>query len=174
MVWAKPKSMLLGHAHPSAIVGAGPAGLLLGQLLLKEGISNVVLERQTAGMYSAGFVLGSSRAAQPDFSRRPGYCDRLHRESLLHAGIEIASAGARHRVNFRELIGREVVVYGQTEITRDLMAAREGAGGSTIYEAEDVTLQISTASIPASLTETIMPSTASTVTSSPAVMVFAA
>jgi p-hydroxybenzoate 3-monooxygenase len=122
------------------IVGAGPAGLLLGQLLLKEGISNVVLERQTGrhvlGRIRAGIIeSGTARLLE-----EAGVCDRLHRESLLHAGIEIASAGARHRVNFRELIGREVVVYGQTEITRDLMAAREGAGGSTIYEAEDVTL----------------------------------
>jgi p-hydroxybenzoate 3-monooxygenase len=122
------------------IVGAGPAGLLLGQLLLKEGISNIVLERQTAGHVLGRIRAGIIETGTVKVLEEAGVGDRLRRESLIHAGIEIAFAGARHRVNFRELIGREVVVYGQTEITRDLMAAREAAAGSTVYEAQDVSL----------------------------------
>jgi p-hydroxybenzoate 3-monooxygenase len=123
-----------------AIVGAGPSGLLLGQLLLKEGISNVVLERQTADHVSSRIRAGIIETGTAELLDAAGVGERMHRESLLHDGIEIAFAGARHRVNFRELIGRGVLVYGQTEITRDLMAGREAAGGTTHYQAQDVRL----------------------------------
>jgi len=123
-----------------AIVGAGPSGLLLGQLLLKEGISNVVLERQTAEHVLSRIRAGIIETGTAELLDAAGVGERMRRESLLHDGIEIAFAGARHRVNFRELIGRGVVVYGQTEITRDLMAGREAAGGTTVYRAQDVRL----------------------------------
>lgn len=123
-----------------AIIGAGPSGLLLGQLLLKEGISNVVLERQTAEHVLSRIRAGIIETGTAELLDAAGVSERMHRESLLHDGIEISFAGARHRVSFRELIGRGVVVYGQTEITRDLMAGREAAGGTTVYQAQDVRL----------------------------------
>ncbi len=123
------------------IIGAGPSGLLLGQLLLKEGIANVVLERQTGERVLSRIRAGIIEPGTVDLLDAAGVGERMHRESLLHDGIEIAFAGARHRVNFRELIGRGVVVYGQTEITRDLMAGRTAAGGITVYQAQDVNLR---------------------------------
>jgi len=123
-----------------AIIGAGPSGLLLGQLLLKEGISNVVLERQSGEHVLSRIRAGIIETGTVELLDAAGVSGRLHRESLIHDGIEIAFGGTRHRVNFRELIGRAVVVYGQTEITRDLMAGREAAGGTTVYQAQDVRL----------------------------------
>ncbi|HEX8755411.1 MAG TPA: 4-hydroxybenzoate 3-monooxygenase [Steroidobacteraceae bacterium] len=122
------------------IVGAGPSGLLLGQLLLKEGIANVVLERQTAEHVLGRIRAGIIETGTVELLDAAGIGERVRRESLLHDGIEIAFAGTRQRVSFRELIGRSVVVYGQTEITRDLMAAREAAGGATVYQAQNVAL----------------------------------
>jgi p-hydroxybenzoate 3-monooxygenase len=122
------------------IIGSGPSGLLLGQLLLKEGISNVILERQTAEHVLGRIRAGIIETGTVELLEAAGAGERLQRESLIHDGIEIAFAGARHRVSFRDLIGRGVVVYGQTEITRDLMAAREATAGTTVYEAQNVTL----------------------------------
>ncbi|HET9105733.1 MAG TPA: 4-hydroxybenzoate 3-monooxygenase [Steroidobacteraceae bacterium] len=122
------------------IVGAGPAGLLLGQLLLAEGISNLLLERQTPEHVLGRIRAGIIETGTVELLNAAGAGERLRQESLIHDGIEIAFAGTRHRVSFRELIGRSVVVYGQTEITRDLMAAREAAGGDTVYCAQDVRL----------------------------------
>jgi p-hydroxybenzoate 3-monooxygenase len=123
-----------------AIIGAGPAGLLLGQLLAAEGIANVILERR-----SAEYVLGRIRAGiieqgTADLLDAAGAGERMRREGLIHEGIELAFGGGRHRVDFHGLIGRSVRVYGQTEITRDLMAARAAAQGKTVYEAHDVAL----------------------------------
>jgi p-hydroxybenzoate 3-monooxygenase len=122
------------------IVGAGPAGLLLGQLLLREGVDAIILERR-----SAEYVLGRIRAGvleqgTVDVLDRVGVSARLHREGLVHDGVEIAFRGVRHRIPVKQLAGKVVTVYGQTEITRDLMEARAAAGGFTVYEAEDVTL----------------------------------
>ena len=122
------------------IVGAGPSGLLLGQLLLEEGISNVVLERQTDEHVLSRIRAGIIETGTVELLDAAGAGGRMHAESLLHDGIEIAFAGERHRVSFRDLIGRSVVVYGQTEITHDLMAARETAGGTTVYQAQNVKL----------------------------------
>ncbi|WP_341703617.1 4-hydroxybenzoate 3-monooxygenase [Ferrovibrio sp.] len=123
-----------------AIIGAGPAGLLLGQLLTKQGIDNVILERQT-GEYVLGRIrAGVVEKGAADLLDAAGVGARMHREGLIHDGIEVAFGGERHRINFRELVGKSVIVYGQTEITRDLMEGRAAAGAPTIYEAEDVSL----------------------------------
>ncbi|CAG0959077.1 p-hydroxybenzoate 3-monooxygenase [Burkholderiales bacterium] len=123
-----------------AIVGAGPSGLLLGQLLARAGVDNVVLERHTAehvvGRIRAG-VLEQGAVATLEEANVVG---RLHRQGLVHHGIEIAFRGERHRIDFEALVGKSVVVYGQTEVTHDLMDARRAAGAKTVYEAEDVTL----------------------------------
>lgn len=123
-----------------AIIGAGPAGLLLGQLLQRAGIDNVILERR-----APDYVLGRIRAGvleqgTVDVLKLAGVEERLQRESLIHEGVDLSLNGMRHRISFRDLIGRTVTVYGQTEVTRDLMDAREAAGGISIYEAEDVAL----------------------------------
>jgi p-hydroxybenzoate 3-monooxygenase len=122
------------------VIGAGPAGLLLGQLLSKHGISNIVLEQR-----SAEYVLGRIRAgviekSSADLLEEAGVGSRMQREGLIHGGIELCFDGQRHRIDFQDLIGKNVVIYGQTEITRDLMNGRAATGGQTVYEAADVSL----------------------------------
>ncbi|MFE8644950.1 4-hydroxybenzoate 3-monooxygenase [Sphingomonas sp. NCPPB 2930] len=124
-----------------AIVGAGPAGLLLGQLLFKAGIDNIVVERQ-----SGDYVLGRIRAGvleqtTLDLLDQAGVSARAHAEGLPHNGIELLFQGARHRIDLHALTGgKRVTVYGQTEVTRDLMEARAAAGLVTVYEAKNVGL----------------------------------
>jgi p-hydroxybenzoate 3-monooxygenase len=124
-----------------AIIGAGPSGLLLGQLLAKAGIDAIVLEAQ-----SAEYVLGRIRAGVleqvcVDLLDEAGVGERMHAEGLPHRGIELLVAGRRHRVDFHALTGgKSVMVYGQTEVTRDLMEARAAAGLKTVYEAKAVTV----------------------------------
>ena len=122
-----------------AIVGAGPSGLLLGQLLHQAGIDNVILERQ-----SAAYVLGRVRAGVLEQTTcelldEAGVGARMRAEGLVHRGFELCFGGARHRIDLHALTGgKQVMVYGQTELTRDLMAARAAAGLLTVYEARDV------------------------------------
>jgi p-hydroxybenzoate 3-monooxygenase len=122
-----------------AIVGAGPSGLLLGQLLFKAGIDNIVLERQ-----SADYVLGRIRAGileqvTVDLMDEAGVGTRLHREGIVHHSIELAFKGLRHPIDVHGLTGGKVVTaYGQTDLTHDLMDARRAEGLPTVYEAQDV------------------------------------
>ena len=123
-----------------AIVGAGPAGLLLGALLARAGIDAVIVERR-----SADYVLGRIRAGvleqtTVDLLDQAGVADRLHREGLPHDGTELAFDGRLHRIDFKALTGRRVTVYGQTEVTHDLMLARAAAGLTTLYEADNVSV----------------------------------
>ncbi|WP_213303643.1 4-hydroxybenzoate 3-monooxygenase [Paraburkholderia sacchari] len=124
-----------------AIIGAGPSGLLLGQLLHKAGIDNVILERQ-----SGEYVLGRIRAGvleqgMVDLMREAGVSERMDAEGLVHDGIELVFGGRRDRIDLKQLTGgSSVLVYGQTEVTRDLMAARKESGATTIYEAANVQL----------------------------------
>jgi len=122
-----------------AIIGAGPAGLLLGQLLLRHGVDNVVLERQTAEHVLGRIRAGLIEQGTVDLLDEAGVGERLHREGLVHDGTQINVDGVRHRIDFKALTGKTVTVYGQTEITRDLMEARAAASGLTVYEAENVT-----------------------------------
>ncbi|CAN1559321.1 UbiH 2-polyprenyl-6-methoxyphenol hydroxylase and related FAD-dependent oxidoreductases [Burkholderiaceae bacterium] len=122
-----------------AIIGAGPSGLLLGALLHKAGIDTVIVERQ-----SGDYVLGRIRAGvleqvTVDLLQEVGVDQRLHKEGLVHGGFELLFAGKRHRIDMHQLTGgKQVVVYGQTEVTRDLMDDRAAKGLTTIYEAENV------------------------------------
>ena len=124
-----------------AIIGAGPSGLLLGQLLHKAGIANIILERQ-----SPDYVLGRIRAGileqvTVDLLREAGVGERVGREGIVHHSIELVFAGARHPIDVHGLTGGKVVTaYGQTELTKDLMDARAAAGLPTVYEAADVSL----------------------------------
>ena len=121
-----------------AIIGAGPAGLLLGQLLHLYGIDNVILERQTPE-----YVLGRIRAGLLEEGTvalldEVGAGARAHREGLVHHGVELAFGGARHRIDMHAATGKTVMIYGQTEVTLDLMNARKAAGLTTVYQAADV------------------------------------
>lgn len=123
-----------------AIIGAGPAGLMLGRLLERAGIDAIIVERR-----SAEYVLGRIRAGvleqgSVELMERAGLGERVHREGLPHDGIEISFDGDTHRLDFKQLIGRHVTVYGQTELTRDLMDARRSSGAATVYDAEDVAI----------------------------------
>ncbi|MFJ4294093.1 4-hydroxybenzoate 3-monooxygenase [Cupriavidus sp. NPDC089707] len=123
-----------------AIIGAGPAGLLLGQLLSRAGIDNIIVEQR-----SPEYVLGRIRAGilesvTVQALERAGVAARLHEDGLPHEGIELSFNGQRHRIDLHALTGSSVTVYGQTEVTRDLMAARQADGTPTIYEAEEVSL----------------------------------
>ncbi|CAM4334097.1 4-hydroxybenzoate 3-monooxygenase [Kerstersia similis] len=123
------------------IIGAGPSGLLLGQLLYKAGIDNIILERQTGD-----YVLGRIRAGvleqvAVDLLDRAGVGSRMHEEGLQHHGIELLFKGERHRIDLTGLSGgKSVLVYGQTEVTRDLMEVRAAEGLTTVYEAANVNL----------------------------------
>jgi len=122
------------------IVGAGPAGLLLGHLLRAEGIECVVLERQ-----APDYVLGRIRAGVLEqitvsLMARLGLDARLKAEGLLHGGFNLADGERLIRIDVAELTGKHVGVYGQTELTRDLMEARDERGLEVIYEAADVAL----------------------------------
>ncbi|MDE2147001.1 MAG: 4-hydroxybenzoate 3-monooxygenase [Burkholderiales bacterium] len=121
-----------------AIVGAGPAGLLLGALLHRAGVANVIVEQR-----SADYVLGRIRAGvleqvTVDLLHEAGVASRLQAEGLPHDGFELSFGAERLRIDLRALTGRRVTVYGQTEVTRDLMAHRAAAGLATVYEAEQV------------------------------------
>ncbi|WP_071674665.1 4-hydroxybenzoate 3-monooxygenase [Nioella nitratireducens] len=122
------------------IIGGGPSGLLLGQLLHRKGIDAVVLERKTrdyvlgrirAGILETGFV---------NLMREAGVSDRLDKECFIHDGTLIADGEDMFHINFKELIGDSVVLYGQTEVTRDLYDAREAAGAETYFNVEDVVI----------------------------------
>ena len=121
-----------------AIIGAGPAGLLLGQLLHAYGIDNIILERHTPD-----YVLGRIRAGLLEEGTvalldEVGAGARAHREGLVHGGIELAFGGQRHRIDLKAATGKTVMIYGQTEVTLDLMNARRSAGLTAIYEAAGV------------------------------------
>jgi len=120
------------------IIGAGPAGLLLGQKLHSRGIETLILERR-----APAHVLGRIRAGilQDNTRRRlreAGVGERMEREGLPHEGVKLAYDGTLYRVDFRQLAGSTVLVYGQSEITRDMMDARMASGAPVIYEAGNV------------------------------------
>ncbi len=123
-----------------AIIGAGPAGLLLGQLLARAGIETVILERHTPEHVLDRIRAGVLEKGMVDMLDQAGVADRLHREGLVHHGIELAFGGRRQRIDFKDLVGQSVVVYGQTEVTRDLMEARAAIDAPTVYQAENVSL----------------------------------
>lgn len=122
-----------------AIIGAGPSGLLLGQLLARKGIDNIILERM-----SGEYVLGRIRAGILEqgfvnLVREAGVHERMDREGLVHDGVEISIGDRRTRIDLAGLTGGSTVLcYGQVEITQDLMEAREAAGWQTCYEASEV------------------------------------
>ena len=122
-----------------AIIGAGPSGLLLGQLLAKAGIDNIVIERQSQDYVLSRIRAGVLEQGTVDLLDQAGVGDRLHREGLVHHGFDIAFDHQHLRLDLEKLTaGKHVTVYGQTEVTKDLSDARQVQGLPTFYDASDV------------------------------------
>lgn len=126
---------------PVAIIGAGPAGLLLSQLLHVHGIESVILERRDREYVEGRIRAGVLEFGTVELLEEAGVADRMHREGLVHDGIHISVDGHRQYVDLKGLTGgKSVMIYGQTAVVRDLIAARLDAGGEIVFEAEDVSL----------------------------------
>lgn len=124
-----------------AIIGAGPSGLLLGQILARAGIDNVIVERQSADYVLSRIRAGVLEQTTVDLLATAGVDQRLRQEGLVHDGFELCFDGQRHRIDMKTLTGgKTVTVYGQTEVTRDLMDARRESGQATMYETMNVQL----------------------------------
>ena len=121
-----------------AIIGSGPSGLLLGQLLTEAGIDNLIVERSSKEHVLSRIRAGVLEEGTCDLLDQAGAGARMRREGLPHDGIDLTFDGKRHRIDLHTLTGRRVMVYGQTEMTRDLMDRREATSGRTFYEASDV------------------------------------
>jgi p-hydroxybenzoate 3-monooxygenase len=123
-----------------AIIGAGPAGLVLSHLLKARDIDSVVLEQRDREYVEHRVRAGVLEHPTVELLRGLGLAQRLDREGLAHRGIELAFEGRRHRIDFLELTGRSITVYGQQEVVKDLIAARLAAGDPIVFEALDVEL----------------------------------
>lgn len=121
-------------------MGAGPAGLLLAHVLRLDGIESVVLERQTRPHIEKRVRAGLLEPGTVDLLCASGVGDRLAREALVHEGIQLQSDGERHRLAIKELTGASLYVYGQQEVVKDLLAARDATGVPVEFEVEDVRL----------------------------------
>lgn len=123
-----------------AIIGGGPSGLLLSQLLHRRGIDSIVLERKTKAYVLSRIRAGVLEQGLVRLMEEAGCADRMQAEGFTHDGTLISYGEELFRIDFKELTGTPVMVYGQTEVTRDLYAAREAAGGQIEYEVDDVTI----------------------------------
>ncbi|MBU3029014.1 4-hydroxybenzoate 3-monooxygenase [Paracoccus marinaquae] len=122
------------------IIGGGPSGLLLGQLLHQRGIEAVVLERKTRDYVLGRIRAGVLEAGLVKLMEEAGVADRLYAEGYLHDGTQIACDGEMFHIDFKKLTGRPVVIYGQTEVTRDLYDARAAVGAQTEFEVDHVAI----------------------------------
>ena len=123
-----------------AIIGAGPSGLLLGRLLSRAGIESVILERSTREHVLGRIRAGVLEQGTVDLLHEAGVGARLRAEGLPHAGFSIAFDDRLHRIDLAGLTGKHVTVYGQTEVTHDLIESREADGLATHYEVSNVDL----------------------------------
>ncbi|CAM3835770.1 4-hydroxybenzoate 3-monooxygenase [Kibdelosporangium persicum] len=123
-----------------AIVGAGPAGLLLSHLLWLDGIDSVVLENRSRDYVEKRVRAGVCEHPTVELLRQVGLADRLDQEGMPHHGIVLRFDGEDHRIALTDLTGRTIVVYGQQEIVKDLIAARLDAGAQIHFEVSDVAL----------------------------------
>ena len=122
-----------------AIVGAGPAGLMLGHLLHRAGIDSVIIENRSCDYVVERVRAGVLEQGTVDLLNESGVGDRLCREGLRHEGIHIAFGGRRHRIDMAGLTGgRAITIYGQNEVVKDLIAARLETGRPMHFEATDV------------------------------------
>jgi len=123
-----------------AIVGAGPAGLMLARLLHLAGIESVIIEARSRSHVEGRIRAGVLEQGTVDLLNAIGVGDRMRREGLLHQGIELGFAGKRHRIDMQQLTGQAVMVYGQHEVVKDIIQARLLDGGDLIFEAENVSI----------------------------------
>lgn len=123
------------------IIGGGPSGLLLSQLLHKKGIDSVVLERKTKDYVLGRIRAGILETGMVDLMHEAGVGERMDRECFVHDGTIISYGEEQFGINFKELTGSHVVVYGQTEVTRDLYEAREKADGKIVFNVENVQIK---------------------------------
>src|SRR3954452_16818444 len=131
-----------------AIIGAGPAGLLLGQLLHKAGIDNIILEARDRAYVEARIRAGVLEQGTVTILRDLGVSERLDREGLVHPGVFVALDGRRRHIDMQRMTGKSVTVYGQTEVTKDLIEARLKTGRPLIFEAHHVSIRDIESKIP--------------------------
>jgi p-hydroxybenzoate 3-monooxygenase len=122
------------------IVGAGPAGLTLAHLLHREGIDSVVLEDRSRGYVEARIRAGVLEQGTADLLRGAGVGERMGREGIVHRGVYMQFDGERHHLDFQALTGKSIVIYGQTEVVKDLIEARLATDRPLLFEVEDVTV----------------------------------
>jgi p-hydroxybenzoate 3-monooxygenase len=123
-----------------AIIGAGPSGLMLGHLLRQAGLDAVVIERHTADHVLSRIRAGVLEQVMVDRLDGLGLGERMHREGLAHDGFNLTDGERLIRIDMKGLTGKQVMVYGQTEVTRDLIDAAPGRGLEIVWEAEGVAL----------------------------------
>jgi p-hydroxybenzoate 3-monooxygenase len=129
------------HSTQVAIVGAGPSGLLLSQLLRRDGIDSVVLESRSQDHVQARVRAGLLEWTTVELLQEAGVGARMMRDGLVHDGFDIVFANGRHRIDLKGLTGRSVLVYGQTELQKDLVQARAGEPGAVLWQVGEVVLQ---------------------------------
>lgn len=122
------------------IIGAGPAGLILSHLLQQRGIDSIIVEKYSQKHVQERVRAGVLEHGTVEMLAEMGLGERLKREGLIHYGIELSFLGRRHRIDFKELTGKGITVYGQNEVVKDLTKARLQTGGATVFEAEDVSI----------------------------------
>jgi p-hydroxybenzoate 3-monooxygenase len=122
------------------IVGAGPAGLLLSHLLHLQGIESIVLEARSRDYVENRIRAGVLEFGTEQLLSESGVGERMRREGLLHPGVVMRFNRTDHRIDFADLIGKHVMVYSQHKVVQDLIAARMGAGGPIVFQAEDVSV----------------------------------
>ena len=131
-----------------AVVGAGPAGLLLSHLLHLAGVESVVLESRSRSHVESRVRAGVLEEPTVRLLRAVGLGDRLGREGLEHGGVHLLFDGTRHHLDFTDLVGRTITVYGQQEVVKDLVAARLAAGGDVRFEVGDVNVRDTDTDVP--------------------------
>jgi p-hydroxybenzoate 3-monooxygenase len=124
------------------IVGAGPAGLVLARLLELRGISSVVLEARSRDYVEKRVRAGVLEHRTVDCLTEAGVADRLHREGMVHHGVELRFGGVGHRIDFEALTGKAITVYGQQEVVKDLIAARLSSGLPLLFDVSDVSVDV--------------------------------
>ena len=122
------------------IVGAGPAGLMLGHLLHLAGIDSFIIENRSEDYVIERVRAGILEQSTVDLMIENGVGERLRREGMSHDGIYINVFGKRHRIDFAELVGRRITVYGQNEVVKDLIAARNNSGRPILFNVGNVSV----------------------------------
>ncbi|MGA2395770.1 MAG: 4-hydroxybenzoate 3-monooxygenase [Candidatus Lustribacter sp.] len=123
------------------IVGAGPAGLVLSHLLARAGIESVIVEARSRAYCEGRIRAGVLEHGTVDLLNETGLGERMRREGLVHRGIYLRFDGRGHRIDFEDLTGKTIMVYGQHEVVKDVIAARLAAGGTILFESSDVSIE---------------------------------